>query len=123
MQEVYLYSLIALVLGVGLTVLMFYYLVVKRNKVSEKELRDENARTLELLGDIRKSREELNSQFVATQTELKFAQQKLIEQKEELENLNNKLAKDFENIANKVVHTSSKIMQERHEEKLTAMLD
>ncbi|NNJ56248.1 MAG: DNA recombination protein RmuC [Bacteroidia bacterium] len=123
MDSIFLYSIISLLVGVGVTALLLHSLVIKKYKVLETDLKDQNRIKENELIDERKTREQLNSELIATKSDLNHTHTRLLEQKEELENLNLKLSKDFENIANKVVYHNSKVMQEKHEEKLMAMLN
>ncbi len=123
MDSIFLYSVISLLIGIGVTALLLYNLVIKKYKGVEIDLKEQNRlKEIELLNE-RKVREQLSSELIATKSDLNHTHTRLTEQKEELENLNLKLSKDFENIANKVVYHNSKVMQEKHEEKLMAMLN
>lgn len=97
--------LIGLIFGAGL----LYFFVLRRSQEELVELRLRN-------GDL----QTLNARHEA---QLEASKRELETQKAEIDQLNEKLAKEFENIANKVVHQSSKQMQERHEEKLMALLN
>lgn len=123
MNGIFLYSVISLLIGIGVTALLLYNLVIKKYKGVEVDLKHLNELKEKELLDERKLREQLNSELIATKSDLHHTHNRLLEQKEELENLNQKLSKEFENIANKVVYHNSKVMQEKHEEKLMAMLN
>ncbi len=122
MNEIFLYSLASLIVGIGITAFFVNALVIKKYKGIEQELKAEGVKKDGDLKAEREIKDNINSAYIEAKSNLTHAEQKLVEQKEELEKLNTKLAKDFENIANKVVYHNSKVMQEKHEEKLMAML-
>ncbi|MEY2924683.1 MAG: hypothetical protein RLZZ337_1231 [Bacteroidota bacterium] len=122
MESQFIYILISLVFGVAATALLYQFLVVKNFKDNVSNLRMQGEKISNDLNEERKLKEELNAAFAAAKRDLEHAQNRLNEQKAELQNLNEQLTKDFENIANKVVYHNSKVMQEKHEEKLMAML-
>ncbi|PCJ63917.1 MAG: DNA recombination protein RmuC [Bacteroidetes bacterium] len=99
-----------------------YLFVVKNYKIQVNEIKKTNETLIDDLALERKQRELINVEYVSAKSELHYAYTKLNDQKDELEQLNEKLSKDFENIANRVVNHSSKVLQEKHEEKLMAIL-
>lgn len=123
MNEVAVYSLLALVVGIVLTWLIFHFIVLKKYREVENELSKEQDELKALLETERKAKEAINLRQAKLESELAFTEKQLMEQKEELNQLNAKLTKEFENIASKVVQQNSKVLQERHEEKLVAMLN
>lgn len=122
MEIQFIYQLISLVFGIGATALLYQLLVVKTYKSNEYSLQRQIDKMTEELSFERGIKEELGSEYSAAKRDLEHAKTKLDEQKGELQKLNEQLTKDFENIANKVVYHNSKVMQEKHEEKLLAML-
>jgi DNA recombination protein RmuC len=123
MNEVAVYSLVALIVGAVLTWLIFHFIVLSKYREVEQELNKEQQEVKAQLEVERKAKEEINLQQTRLQSELEFAEKQLLEQKQELAQLNEKLTKEFENIASKVVQQNSRVLQERHEEKLVAMLN
>jgi DNA recombination protein RmuC len=123
MNEVAVYSLVALIVGAVLTWLIFHFIVLSKYREVEQELNKEQHEVKAQLEVERKAKEEINLQQTRLQSELEFAEKQLLEQKQELAQLNDKLTKEFENIASKVVQQNSRVLQERHEEKLVAMLN
>jgi len=122
MNETTLYVLITALLSIGVTYSFIYFLVLQNYREQLLEQKAANLKIKEDLDLESKRREQINLDYVAAKTDLHNTHIKLTEQKEELEALNEKLTKDFENIANNVVHHNSKVLQERHEEKLMALL-
>lgn len=109
-------------LGAVLTWAIFQFVVLKNYLRNEAKYQDEIRQTKAEADRESQEKDRLRSESVALQTELKFAHERLEEQKKELEALNDRLAKEFEIIASKIVTSSSKQIQESHEEKLKAML-
>ena len=122
MNEMIVYVLLALVIGVVATVLLYRFLVIKNMKDYENHLRSEIKEKGDSLTALQKEKEFLNTEVATTKSDLQHAQKLLADKEDELEELNKKLTKEFENIANKVVNESSKVMQEKHEEKLKSLL-
>ena len=122
MNETSVYILITSLFSIGITSLLFYFFVIPNYKKQIGETKLINERISEDLVAESKRREQINLEYVAAKADLQNTHIKLTEQKEELERLNEKLTKDFENIATNVVHHNSKVLQERHEEKLMALL-
>ncbi len=100
---------IALVCGLVLGALLLYFFVLRRNQEELSVLRQEHL--------------SLGGEHARKEVLLEASVKELEHQKQEIDQLNEKLTKEFENIANKVVHQSSKQMQERHEERLMALLN
>ena len=114
--------IVAVGVGIILSALVFYLLVYKNIEKDKNEIRN-RASKLELeLSNLRTEKDLVQTTLTKTEIQLEHAQLQLYEKAEELNALNEKLTKDFENIANKVVNQSSKVVQERQEEQLRALL-
>lgn len=74
------------------------------------------------IGELNQERMALHASLAVANTEKLNLIEKLDSQKVELENLQKKFTTDFENIANKIVHQNSKMMQDQHKEKLADIL-
>ncbi|MFY0644276.1 MAG: DNA recombination protein RmuC [Bacteroidia bacterium] len=100
---------LVLIIGIALGAALVYFLVHKKGEKILTELQSENAF--------------LQTEKTRSETKLEAAQEEVLKKTQEIGALNEKLTKEFENIANKVVNQSSKHMQERHQEQLKALLD
>jgi DNA recombination protein RmuC len=123
MDNLFIYIIISLVIGIAITWAIFYFIVLKNDRDRVAEQKNQLMRAEEVLEKERSENENLRASLVGTEADLKHAKERLAEHKEELEKLNGKLTKEFENIASKIVYHSSKEIQEKHEEKLKQMLN
>ncbi len=123
MDNPLIFVTLALLVGIAVTWAVFNFIVLKSNRERIAELKNDASTQDHALTQQRIEYQAVKDQLVRTEAELNHANIKLKEQKEELENVNNKLTKEFENIANKIVSHQSKEIQDKHEEKLKAMLN
>jgi len=102
-----------------------------------KTLGNENSKLLERSGLLEKEKEaqsaelksergkviELNSSLASLNSDYSNLQQKLSEQKAEIEQLQEKFTKEFENLANKIFEEKGKAFTETNKVNLTQILD
>ncbi len=114
--------IVAVAVGVIVTAMIFYLLVYKNIDKDKAEIRKRAEKLEEELNSLRAEKDHVMQGLTKTEIQLEHSQIQLAAKAEELEALNIKLTKEFENIANKVVNQSSKVVQERQEEQLRALL-
>ncbi|MBN2571747.1 MAG: DNA recombination protein RmuC [Ignavibacteriales bacterium] len=83
---------------------------------------DKNTIQDELRNERRKN-EELNSNYFSLKSDYSNLQRKLDEQKNEIEKLQEKFTKEFENLANKIFEEKGNKFTEQNKEKLSEILD
>ena len=134
-------SIIALIVGLVIGfALAFFYLKSKSggelSTLAEKarlldanviELKNEMKLIVEnaenKLQDERRKSEMLNKSLSSTETENSNLKQKLVEQKGELEQLNQKFTKEFENLANRILEEKSNKFTEQNKTNLDIILN
>src|SRR5574338_341997 len=138
-----IYLIIGLVIGF---VIAYYYLKrKKKNSIDEANKFNEQINSLKvdagklseriklfeadkvsLLNDLKNEREKsekLTSENSSLKSDYANLQTKLTEQKDEIEKLQEKFAKEFENLANKIMDDNSKKFSEQNKEKLSEILN
>lgn len=90
---------------------------------AENQLRAERASLEAILTEERRKSEQLQSSFVSAKTENDNLKQKLAEQKGELEQLNQKFTKEFENLANRILDEKSQKFTEQNRNNLDVILN
>jgi DNA recombination protein RmuC len=93
--------------------------LLERSNLLEKEKDNQSAE----LKDEREKVIELNSSLASLNSDYSNLQQKLIEQKAEIEKLQEKFTKEFENLANKIFEEKSTKFTEQNKEKLSEILN
>jgi len=119
----FFWLIIAFILGGALAGVLLQVFVLKKYGQREKELSQGIVDRDIALDKLRLEKEEAREQVIRAESDLKNSLTRMDEKKTEIENLNKELTKEFQNIANKVVQSSSKQVQERHEEQLKAVLN
>ncbi|KAA2216816.1 MULTISPECIES: DNA recombination protein RmuC [Maribacter] len=135
MNETLLYIIIA-ILSLGIGFFLGHYIQNLKTKSSHSKLEEEN-RQLELARtqienknltlenereELRSEKERLGNQIVRYQADLENLQLKNQEQKEEVEKLQEKFTKEFENLANKILEEKSLKFTERNEKNIRNIL-
>ena len=124
-----IYLIIALIVGFIIAWFIFFTKV--------KTLSNENSKLLERSGLLEKDKEnqatelkgerekviELNSSLASLNSDYSNLQQKLLEQKAEIEKLQEKFTMEFENLANKIFEEKGKAFTETNKTNLTQILD
>lgn len=135
MNETLLYIIIT-VLALAVGFLLGHYIQNLKTRSSQSKLEEEN-RQLELVRtqmenknltlesereELRLERERLSNQIVRYQADLENLQLKNTEQKGEVEKLQEKFTKEFENLANKILEEKSLKFTERNEKNIKNIL-
>ena len=135
MNETLLYIIIA-ILSLGIGFFLGHYIQNLKTKSNQSKLQEEN-RQLELARtqmenknltlenereELRSEKERLGNQIVRYQADLENLQLKNQEQKEEVEKLQEKFTKEFENLANKILEEKSLKFTERNEKNIRNIL-
>jgi len=135
MNEIYIYLIITILcLAIGYFIGNYIQLLKTKSRQSileERELQMHNNlsvfqdrlkenenQKIQLLSE----KEQLGIQIVRYQADLENLQQKNIEQKEEVEKLQEKFTKEFENLANKILEEKSLKFTERNEKNIKNIL-
>lgn len=136
MNETLLYIIIAIV-AISIGFLLGNYIQNLKTKSSQSKLEEEN-RQLDLLKvrlenrnltlenereELRKEKEGLGNQIVRYQADLENLQAKNNEQKEEVEKLQEKFTKEFENLANKILDEKSEKFTKSNKENIENILN
>ena len=90
----------------------------REEKIGEQLVRTEDERD-----GIRKERDQLNEMLIRQQEENRHLGQRMEEQQAELEKLQQKFQKEFENMANQILETKSKKFTEQNKEHLELVLN
>ncbi|MFH1196959.1 MAG: DNA recombination protein RmuC [bacterium] len=93
--------------------------LTERNKYLESDLIEKEKQ----LVDEREKVLKLNSDYSALNAEYENVQQKLAEQKNEMEDLQNKFTKEFENLANRIFEEKSNKFTNQNKENIAQILD
>lgn len=86
------------------------------------QLRSENTVREEQLAGLRAEVVSLNRQLAESEASQKDLQRRLVEQKDEIEKLNEKFSTEFQNLANRIFEEKSKKFTDQNKEKLNELL-
>jgi DNA recombination protein RmuC len=122
-------NLIPIVLAIfafgGIGFFLGMYLTKLKNKSNENILieREKTIENLEIEREnLRNKKDELNENLVRKTTEFENLQLKILEQKAEVEKLQEKFSTEFENLANKILDEKSKKFTSQNKDNLDAIL-
>ena len=131
-------QIIFLILGIGIGVLIGFFAFSKKKDESAQLIADEKIKAAETIVDSlrrdtqtnrdelaqeRSKSESIQIKLAGMQTENNNLIQKLSEQKTQLEDLQARFAKEFENLANRILEDKSKKFTEQNETQLKNILD
>ena len=131
-------QIIFLILGIGIGVLIGFFAFSKKKDESAQLIADEKVKAAETIADSlrrdtqtsrdelaleRSKSESIQIKLAGMQTENNNLIQKLSEQKTQLEDLQARFAKEFENLANRILEDKSKKFTEQNETQLKNILD
>lgn len=91
----------------------------ERNFLLEKDLNEKK----ELLSAASEKFIKINSEFASLQSDYKNLQQKMDDQKNEIENLESRFAKEFENLANRIFEDKSSKFTQQNKDNLSEILN
>jgi DNA recombination protein RmuC len=125
------YVLIAFVLGAAVGGVLLYFLLKSKSEGAIAGALERNAglerSNAELKSEIKRSlrnkTDEANAALSASGNEIKNLNQRLQEQKAEVEQLHSKMQKDFELLANRILEEKSEKFVQKNDEQLKVILD
>lgn len=121
-----------LIIGIGIGSVVAWLFLKTKNQQSQTSwiVEQEKAKNLQLqLTDVRRELDserknvlEANNSLASTEADYRNLQEKLVEQKKELENLNEKFSSEFKNLANEILEEKSKKFTEQNKSNLFELL-
>lgn len=124
------YVLISFVIGAAVGSAMLYFLLKSKSEGAiagalerNAGLERSNAELKAEIGSLRTKTEEANASLSASGNEIKNLNQRLQEQKAEVEQLHAKMQKDFELLANRILEEKSEKFVQKNDEQLKVILD
>ena len=96
---------------------------IEQSQIQQERLHEQFESVLKEREDIRKEKDFLNSELVRRNTEFNNLEKQNQEQREEVEKLQEKFTKEFENLANKILDEKSSKFTKQNKENLETLLN